>query len=68
MFEPYFTTKPPTVGTGLGLPVVKQLITAYGGTIGIASRVGIGTRVTIELPIVVLNPIPARRAADTLAP
>ena len=68
VFEPYFTTKPPTVGTGLGLPVAKQLITAYGGTIGIASRVGIGTRVTIELPIVVLNPIPARRAADTLAP
>ena len=51
VFEPFFTTKPPTIGTGLGLPVAKQIICSYGGAIAIASRVGEGTRVTIELPI-----------------
>ena len=37
-------------GTGLGLSVVKGLVELHGGTFGIASRVGQGTRVSIRLP------------------
>jgi len=37
-------------GTGLGLPIVKGLVEAQGGSIGLASRLGIGTCITVTLP------------------
>jgi PAS domain S-box-containing protein len=52
LFEPFFTTKPPEQGTGLGLAVAYQLITAHDGRIAIASQVNEGTTVTITLPLV----------------
>ena len=51
VFEPFFTTKPPDQGTGLGLAVAYQLITAHGGHIDIASQVDQGTTVTLTLPL-----------------
>jgi two-component system sensor histidine kinase PilS (NtrC family) len=48
IFEPFRTTKPH--GTGLGLAVVYQLITAHGGTIDVAPRPGGGTVFTVFLP------------------
>jgi signal transduction histidine kinase len=50
IFQPYFTTKPPDRGTGLGLTVAKQIVKSYGGTIRVVSRVGEGTTVTFDLP------------------
>jgi two-component system, OmpR family, phosphate regulon sensor histidine kinase PhoR len=38
-------------GTGLGLNIVKQLVTSHGGTITCDSTVGIGTSFTINLPV-----------------
>jgi cell cycle sensor histidine kinase DivJ len=38
-------------GTGLGLSIVKGLLALQGGDMEIASRVGVGTRVTIRLPV-----------------
>lgn len=48
IFIPFHTTK--TQGTGLGLPICRQLIGQNDGTIAVASQVGEGTTVTIELP------------------
>ena len=36
-------------GTGLGLPIVYQIITAHNGTISVVSRKGIGTSFIIDL-------------------
>ena len=48
IFEPYFSTK--TTGTGLGLTIAKRNVEANGGTIAVASEVGVGTTVTMTLP------------------
>lgn len=52
IFEPYFTTKPPTQGTGLGLFVVKQIVEKHRGKIGVVSEEGAGTMFTVDFPVV----------------
>ncbi len=49
IFDPYFTTK--RGGTGLGLPIAKNIVEGLGGTIGVTSVPGSGTDVLIELPL-----------------
>jgi signal transduction histidine kinase len=49
IFDPYFTTK--RGGTGLGLPIAKNIIEGLGGTIAVSSAPGRGTDVRVELPI-----------------
>jgi PAS domain S-box-containing protein len=48
VFDPFFTTK--EGGTGLGLSIVRKIIEQHGGEVQIASRRGVGTRVTVILP------------------
>ncbi|MGH9255382.1 MAG: ATP-binding protein [Vicinamibacterales bacterium] len=48
MFDPYFTTR--RAGTGLGLPIAKNIIEGLGGTVSVASRVAQGTEIQINLP------------------
>jgi two-component system sensor histidine kinase HydH len=48
IFDPYFTTR--RAGTGLGLPIAKNIIEGLGGTITVRSQVGDGTEIRVELP------------------
>ena len=48
VFQAYFTTK--EKGTGLGLAIVKHNTEMYGGTVGVDSVLGKGTRFIVTLP------------------
>jgi len=52
IFEPFFTTKEVGKGTGLGLAMVRSIVTRMGGTIDCQSKVGEGTRFSLKLPCV----------------
>jgi len=49
IFNYYYTTK--EKGVGLGLPIAHRIIEAHGGQLKVESQVGIGTKVTVILPI-----------------
>lgn len=51
LFQPFFTTKPAGVGTGLGLSLCKRILDELGGAIAVASEPGHGTTMTVTLPI-----------------
>jgi two-component system, cell cycle sensor histidine kinase and response regulator CckA len=54
--DPFFTTKPPGHGTGLGLATAYGVATQAGGAIELESRPGAGTTVTVLLPVHVAAP------------
>jgi len=51
LFEPFFTTRPPGQGTGLGLSVSYGIITNHGGVIEVESSLGNGSQFSIWLPL-----------------
>ena len=50
IFEPFFSTKEPGEGTGLGLFVTREIVEKLGGTLEVTSRVGHGTQFTVNIP------------------
>ena len=48
LFEPYHTTKPG--GHGLGLMIVQRVMREHGGQVGVESKEGVGTVVTLQFP------------------
>jgi signal transduction histidine kinase len=51
IFEPFFTTKPPGKGTGLGLCIVKDIVSRSGGKMHVETKLGQGSTFFITLPI-----------------
>jgi two-component system NtrC family sensor kinase len=51
VFEPFYTTKAPGRGTGLGLSVCHRVIKQHGGRILVDSKIDVGTQFTVVLPI-----------------
>jgi len=69
-FEPFFSTKEPGKGSGLGLAVVYGIVKQHGGEIQIRSESGKGTTFLIDLPAAEDAPsiVPAREESDPEGP
>lgn len=51
VFDPFYTTKSPEKGSGLGLPAAYGTVQDHGGSIDITSEVGVGTEIRVLLPV-----------------
>jgi signal transduction histidine kinase len=57
IFTPFFTTKDPGQGMGLGLAITHQVVDMAGGTIRVQSAVGQGTTFVVHLPLSQPDPV-----------
>jgi two-component system cell cycle sensor histidine kinase/response regulator CckA len=69
VLEPFFTTKPPGVGTGLGMAMVYGLVKQHKGFVHLYSEQGQGTTVKVYFPLVYrAAPRPAAQAPEDSLP
>ena len=65
IFDPFFSTKPPGMGSGLGLPICNSIVSSLGGEIAVESAPGHGTSFRVSLPALEVG---ARPRAPTPLP
>jgi hypothetical protein len=51
IFEPFFTSKPLGLGSGLGLPLCRGMVAVHGGTLDVTSALGHGATFRLTLPV-----------------
>ena len=66
--EPFFTTRAPGHGLGLGLTIARMVAESHGGYLEVDSRVGTGTTVSISLPIAESDALSQRGRASRPQP
>jgi CheY-like chemotaxis protein len=52
IFEPFYTTREPGQGTGIGLTVVRNIVLSMRGALDVASHPGSGTRISVYWPLI----------------
>lgn len=52
IFDPFFTTKEVGKGTGLGLAICRDIINKHGGKLELTSEIGMGTTLSVSIPVV----------------
>jgi signal transduction histidine kinase len=62
IFEVFYSSR--GGGTGLGLPIARQIVERHGGHIELESTVGVGTKFTIRLPRRHARPASAKRTTE----
>ncbi len=61
LFDPFFSTKGPDKGTGLGMSIVESILHRHDATIDLYSEVGVGTKFTVTFPALATIPRPKDR-------
>ena len=62
LFDPFFSTKGPTKGTGLGMSIVESILHRHNATIDLYSEVDVGSKFTLTFPILTTIPRPADKS------